>query len=167
VNQTCASLAAVLLLLAGCAGAPRAAPGDAVSAELLRLSDRALATANSGQDVRDVLREDLAAGHHDQVVRIAGHRFLLAPATLDTAPPGPVAGRYRWLVAQSVELAERACLPFQADEAGPFESRADGNGNVTLAAAAEGVQRVSVGIELRRGCIVALHVEQASAVPPN
>ena len=136
------------LLLAACASWP----GNAarLSDELLRLSGLALATATTGEDVRAALRQDQGWGPRDRVVYIAGHRFVLAPATLDVAPAG--SGPYRWLVAQSIELAEQACLPFRGEVFG-------------LTAVAEQVQRVTVGIELREGCIVALHVEQASAVP--
>ena len=132
----------------------------------MRLSWLALATASSGEDVRTVLRKDLRAGPRERIVHIAGHRFVLSPATLDVAPPGsgPVAGRYRWLVAQSIELAEQACLRFQAESPG-LRPVPDATGSVTLATSAEQVQRVTVGIELQEGCIVALHVEQASAVP--
>jgi hypothetical protein len=139
---------ASVLLLAGCASWPRDAAR--LSEELVRLAGVALATASTGEDVRAVLRQDLRTGPRNRVVYIAGHRFVLAPATLDVAPPG--SGPYRWLLAQSIELAEQTCLPFQG-------------GAGVLAAVAEQVQRVTVGIELQEGCIVALHVEQASAVP--
>jgi hypothetical protein len=159
---------ACVLLLAGCAVWSRAADADRLSQEMVRLSDVALATAASGDDVRAVLRRDLGAGPRDRIVRIAGHRFLVAPATVDVAAAGadqPV-GRYPWLLAQSFELTEQVCLPFRASSAAwqPTEP-ADASGSLTLAASAEQVQRVTVGIELNRGCIVALHVEQASAVP--
>jgi hypothetical protein len=152
------------LLLAGCAGWPQDAAR--VSQELLRLSGLALATAASEEDVRTVLRQALRAGPRERVVHIAGHRFVLSPATLDVAAPesGAVAGRYRWLVAQSIELTEQVCLPFQAESPG-MRPAADATGSITLATSAEQVQRVTVGIELQEGCIVALHVEQASAVP--
>jgi hypothetical protein len=124
----------------------------------VKLSDRALATAATGEDVRVVLRSELQAGLRNPVVLVAGHRFLLSPATLDKMPDG----RYRTLLAQSLELAEQTCLHFVPGRAGGFHAAVDPAGSITLASSAEGVQRVDVGIELRQGCIVALHVEQAS-----
>ena len=159
---------ACVLLLAGCAAWSRAAEADRLSREMVRLSDLALATAATGDDVRAVLRQHLRAGPRDRIVRIAGHRFLVAPATLDIAGAGAgqPAGRYPWLLAQSFELVEQVCLPFRANGAAwQATEPADASGSLTLAASAEQVQRVTIGIELNRGCIVALHVEQASAVP--
>ena len=152
---------AAMALLAGCAASPKSGGVEGVSEELVRLSDIALATASSGQDLRPVLRDALGAGPRTRMVRIGGHRFVLAPATLDPMAAG--AGRYRWLLAQSLELAEQTCLPFRA-QPGPWRTHADATGVVTLASQAEAVQWVNVGIELRQGCIVALHVEQASSV---
>ncbi|MBC5783746.1 hypothetical protein H8N03_12390 [Ramlibacter sp. USB13] len=150
----------VAALAAGCASAPSRTDAERVSGELVRLSGIALGTASSGDDVRPLLREALKAGPRTRVVRIAGHRFVLAPATLDAMAPG--SGPYRWLVAQSLEFAEQACLPFVAPGRG-WRAQAGATGSVTLDASAEHVQWVNVGIELHRGCIVALHVEQASA----
>jgi hypothetical protein len=150
-------------LLAGCAASPWSRDAERVSGELVRLSGVALATASSGEDMRPVLRQALGAGPRTVVVRVAGYRFLLAPATLETIPAGT--GRYRWLLAQSLELAEQTCLPF-VPPPGPWDAQAeaDATGAVTLGSRAEQLQWVNVGIELREGCIVALHVEQASAM---
>jgi hypothetical protein len=159
---------ACVLWLAGCAVGSGAADADRLSREIVRLTGVALATASSGDDVRAVLGKELRAGPGDRMVRIAGHRFIVVPATLDIAAAGAdqPAGRYPWLLAQSFELAEQVCLPFRANGAvwQPTDA-ADPAGTLTLAAWAEQVQRVTVGIELHHGCIVALHVEQASAKP--
>jgi hypothetical protein len=156
----------LVLLLSGCAGSqpPPRDEATEVAQALVQLSDRALATARSGEDLRTAIRRDLKAGPHDAVVRIAGHRFLLGHATLDVIPPGPLAGRYRWLLAQSVELAEQRCLRFPQPEPEGWIAMRDEAGTVTLATHADQLQRVDVGIELRAGCIVALHVEQASPI---
>jgi hypothetical protein len=159
-------LAALLLplALAGCA-AGHGGDEDAqrVAGELLRLSDSALATAGTGEDVRSVLRRDLHAGPQQHIVHIAGHRFSFMPATLDELPPGPGAGRYRWLLAQSLLLAEQRCLPFALRPEG-WRAVRDAGGGVTLGTHADRVQYVNVGIELHGGCVTALHVEQASTV---
>lgn len=157
-------LFALVLLLAACAGPQSRDEGTAVAHALVQLSDRALDTARSGEDLRSALRRDLQAGPHDGVVRIAGHRFRIGPATLDVSPPGALAGRYRWLLAQSVELAEQRCLRFPQAEPQGWNTVHDASGAVTVGTHADQVQFVNVGIELRAGCIVALHVEQASAV---
>jgi len=153
------------LVLAGCA-ARNGSDGEAqrVAGELLRLSDSALAAAGTGEDVRAVLRRDLHAGPGQYVVHVAGHRFTMMPATLDALPPGPAAGRYRWLLAQSLLLAEQRCLPFSGQRPEGWQAVRDASGAVTLGTHADQVQFVNVGIELRGGCIMALHVEQASTV---
>ena len=71
---------------------------------------------------------------------------------------------YRWLLAQSIELAEQRCLRFPQPEPPGWTSVRDASGAVTMGTYEDQVQLVTVGIELRAGCIVALHVEQASAV---
>jgi hypothetical protein len=156
--------APLLLLVAACAGPQSHDDATEVAHALVQLSDRALDTARSGEDLRSALRRDLQAGPHDGVVRIAGHRFLIGPATLDVSPPGALPGRYRWLLAQSIELVEQRCLRFPQPEPQGWIALRDASGAVTLGTHAEHVQFVNVGIELRAGCIVALHVEQASAV---
>ena len=153
----------LVLVLAGCASG-----GDSeaqrVSGELVRLSDSALAAAGTGEDVRAVLRRDLHAGPGQHIVHIAGHRFSFLPATLDELPAGPGAGRYRWLLAQSLLLAEQRCLPFSEQRPEGWLAVRDASGAVTLGTHADSVQFVNVGIELHAGCITALHVEQASTV---
>ena len=147
------------LLAAGCASLPGPEDDAQVSDALVRLSDRALATADSGEDLRVVLRAELQAGPPpNPVVMVGGHRFLLTPATLDRLPDG----RYRSLLVQSLELAEQTCLRFVAEGAGGFRTETVSAGSTTLASSAEGLQKVVVGIELHRGCIVALHAAQAS-----
>jgi hypothetical protein len=149
---------AAVLLLAGCASLPWSGDGERVSQALVQLSDRALATASTGEDMRVVLRAELQAAPRNSVVLVAGHRFLLSHATLDAMP----GGRYRSLLAQSLELAEQTCLLFVPERAGDLPAGVDPGGSMTVAFFAEDVQRVDVGIELRQGCIVALHVAQAS-----
>jgi len=150
----------LVLALAGCA----TAGGDAVGAELVRVATEVLGTADSTDDARSVLRRELAAGPSAGVVQVAGHRFFLAPATLDRLEPPPSAG-YAWLVAQSLELVEANCLPLRGPALEGWRAEAGGNGRLTLTASASGLQFVSVAIELRQGCVVALHVEQASSLP--
>lgn len=151
-------------LLAGCAVLESARQQARLGNELVQLADAVLATAASGEDIRVVLRRQLGTRTpRDRMVFIAGHRFLLGPATLDRVRS---ATRYPALVAQSVELAEQSCLAFSPDTpATGMRVQPGESGTIALTASADGVQFVNVGIQLDGGCIVAMHFEQASAEP--
>ena len=146
------------LLLAACAAPQPRAPeaGD----ELVRVAGEVLATADSTEDVRAALHRALGARAGQRIVQVAGHRFLLAPATLDRLGRKPPE-REGWLVAQSLELAEQSCLAFRRPADEDWLTLDDGQGRRTWSTSANGLQFVSVGIELHRGCVIALHVEQA------
>lgn len=128
------------------------------------MASSVLDTAYRADDALGVLRRELGAGPRDRTVLVAGHRFLIVPATVDrlgrraSEPAG-------YLVTQSVELAEQACLPLGAPPSEGWQSTETGSGRQVLAASARAVQYVSVAIELHRGCVVALHVEQAGGLP--
>lgn len=161
-------LGALLLLpLAGCSLLATRYHDENLNTELVRLVDLALASAQDEADIRALIRANLRGiGRERRLVFIGGHRFLVAPATVDRLPPVPglLHPRYRSLTSQSLELAETGCFAFL-----PPPERLDirpvrsGTGVVTLSAAAEGVQLINAGIELRDGCIAAIHFEQASA----
>ncbi|HEX2546303.1 MAG TPA: hypothetical protein VHL79_15595 [Ramlibacter sp.] len=154
-----------LLLLvaafAGCAAVPRE---DArLSEALVRLADVALTTAENDADIREVVRRHVAGVRGHQVAFIGGRRFVVLPATLDRSRADP---RHRNLIAQSLELAEESCYSFAPVGTGPeFVPAAPRPGTVTLTARAERVQFVNVAIEIRHGCISAIHFEQVSALP--
>lgn len=155
----------VLLLagavLAGCAGLPRE---DArLSDALVQLADQALRTADDEADIREVVRRNVQGVRGHQVVFIGGHRFLVSPATLDRIAADP---RHRTLIAQSMELAEDSCYTFAPARAHrPLTAVAGAPGTLTLTAHAQRVQFVNVAIEMRDGCISAIHFEQASGLP--
>lgn len=150
-----------LAVLAGCALPPE--QHASAGTELVRVASSVLDTAWGTDDARAVLRRELGAGPRDRMVLVAGHRFLIVPATVDRLGrrPSEPAG---YLVAQSLELAEQACLPMGPVQAG-WEAKDAGNGRSVHGASASAVQFVSVAIELQKGCIVALHVEQAGGLP--
>jgi hypothetical protein len=85
----------------------------------------------------------------------------VAPATLDRSRVDP---RHRTLIAQSFELADDSCPSFRPERRiDGLRSIASGEGSVTLTVQADRQQFVNVAIEVREGCIVAMHFEQASA----
>ena len=153
-------MAVLLCLLAGCAGVVRE---DArLSDALVHLADVALTTAENEADIREVVRRNVQGVRGHQVVFIGGHRFLIAPATLDRTAADR---RHPTLIAQSMELAEDSCYTFAPERPHrPLTAVAGGPGLLTLTAHAERVQFVNVAIEMRDGCISAIHFEQASGL---
>ncbi|HEY1228760.1 MAG TPA: hypothetical protein VGF26_15710, partial [Ramlibacter sp.] len=61
---------------------------------------------------------------------------------------------------------EQSCLPLRRLPDVDWLTADDGQGRQTWSASASGRQFVSVGIELHGGCVIALHVEQASRRAP-
>jgi hypothetical protein len=159
----------LLLALAGCAFQPVIADAR-LSDELLRVAQLALATADGSTDIRTLVRTELNAGHgRHRLVFIGGHRFLVEPATVDRLKRRDLLSpRYQTLTSQSIQLAEQGCFAFLPAEGGDqFRAVRTGPDSISMTVQAEGVQLVNVGIELRRGCVVAIHIEQASAEERN
>lgn len=158
-----AALACSVLLLAGCSAVAPSKPKLAdVSDELVRVGNRLLATAGTGEDAREALRDAVRAKPGQQNVLLAGHWFSISHATLDPLVQGetPLAASGR-LVSQSLEVAEGGCLAFDAAATGNWKFTPPVNGLHTMSAIARGRQFVSVGIVLDGQCVKALSVEQA------
>jgi hypothetical protein len=154
------------MVLAGCAARNERHATPGVSEQLVQVADAALGTASNTEDLRVALRDALHVRPGERVVLVGGHRFLLYPATLDELPAGdgPLRSPYRWLLAQTLQLAEQSCVRFDAPEQPGWHAQATDADKLTLSASVRQEQLVTVGIELRKGCITALHAEQASPV---
>ena len=128
----------------------------------MRVGNRLLATAGTGEDAREALRVAVRAKPGQQNVLLAGHWFQISHATQDPLVQGEtrLAPKGR-IVAQSLEVAEGGCLPFEAAPGGSWKVTPPVDGLHTMSAIAHGRQFVSVGIVLDGRCVKALSFEQA------